>query len=276
MTTISATHLVLIPSYNPGLRLLATVREALACWRPVWVVVDGSTDGSEAAVDEEARIEPGLRVIVRPRNGGKGAAVLTGAEAALAAGFTHALVMDADGQHPADRIADFMAASAATPAALVLGRPVFGPEAPLARLQGRKLSIALVRFEISGRGIDDPLFGFRVYPLMALGRVLQATGRGRRYDFDAEAAVRLVWAGTPTLNLPAQCRYLSAADGGVSHFHYVRDNLRMVWLHTRLIAALPARMLHALLHRKTSVDPMNQAADPASLTSGMMAGPPKT
>jgi len=238
MTTISATHLVLIPSYNPGPRLLATVREALACWRPVWVVVDGSTDGSHAAIEALEQQEPALRVIHRPRNGGKGAAVLTGAEAARAAGFTHALVMDADGQHPADRIADFMAASRASATALILGRPVFGPEAPMVRLQGRKLSVALVRLEIFGPGIDDPLFGFRVYPLAALERVLLETGGGRHYDFDAEAAVRLVWAGTPTVNLRARCRYLSAGEGGISHFHYLRDNLRMIWLHTRLIAIL--------------------------------------
>ena len=238
MTTISATHLVLIPSFNPGPRLLTTVREALACWRPVWVVVDGSTDGSHAAVEELERSEPGLRVIGRPCDGGKGAAVLTGVEAALAAGFTHALVMDADGQHPFERIADFMAASKAAAAALVLGRPVFGPEAPMERLLGRKLSVALVRLEIFGPGIDDPLFGFRVYPLAALARVLQHTGGARHYDFDAEAAVRLVWAGTPTVNLPARCRYLSPDEGGISHFHYLRDNLRMIWLHTRLLAAL--------------------------------------
>ena len=236
--TISATHLILIPSYNPGPRLLATVREALACWRPVWVLVDGSTDASQAPVEELERSESGLRVIHRSRNGGKGAAVLTGAEAALAAGFSHALVMDADGQHPADRIADFMAASQAAPAALILGRPVFGPEAPIVRLQGHKLSVVLVRWEILGPGIDDPLFGFRVYPLAALARVLQGTGGGRHYDFDVEAAVRLVWAGTPTVNLPARCRYLSPAEGGVSHFHYLRDNLRMIWLHTRLLATL--------------------------------------
>jgi glycosyltransferase involved in cell wall biosynthesis len=238
MTTISATHLILIPSYNPGPRLLATVREALACWRPVWVLVDGSTDGSHAPVEALERSESGLQVIYRSRNGGKGAAVLTGAEAALAAGFSHALVMDADGQHPADRIADFMAASQAAPAALILGRPVFGPEAPIVRLQGHKLSVVLVRWEILGLGIDDPLFGFRVYPLAALARVLQGTGGGRHYDFDVEAAVRLVWAGTPTVNLPARCRYLSPAEGGVSHFHYLRDNLRMIWLHTRLLATL--------------------------------------
>lgn len=234
----STTHLVLIPSYNTGSRLLATVREALAQWQPVWVVVDGSTDDTPGAIEALARTESGLRAIVRPQNGGKGAAVLTGAEAALAAGFTHALVMDADGQHPADRIGDFMRASQAEPAALVLGRPVFGPEAPAVRLQGRKLSVGLVRGEIFGAGIDDPLFGFRVYPLGPLVRAMHRVWGARRYDFDPEMAVRLFWAGTPTRNIPAACRYLTREQGGVSHFHYGRDNVRMVWLHTRLITEL--------------------------------------
>lgn len=233
-----ATHVVLIPSYNSGPLLLETVRDALAHWRPVWVVVDASTDGSEQPVLELARSEPGLRVLVRAQNGGKGAAVFTGAQAALAAGYSHALVMDADGQHPADRIAAFMAASEAEPRALVLGRPVFGPEAPLVRLKGRKLSVGMVRVEILGEGIDDPLFGFRVYPLAPLVRVMARIGSARRYDFDPEMAVRLVWAGTPTINLPATCRYRPRAEGGVSHFHYVRDNVRMVWLHTRLMTQL--------------------------------------
>ncbi len=237
----SRTHLVLIPSYNSGPLLLETVRGALAHWEPVWVVVDASTDGSEAALAELARTHPGLRVLVRRRNGGKGAAVLTGAQAALADGFSHALVMDADGQHPADRIGAFMAASQDDPAALVLGRPIFGPEAPQIRLQGRKLSIGMAHLQTLGGGIDDPLFGFRVYPLAPLLHEMMQGRGGRRYDFDPELAVRLFWAGVPTLNLPAACRYRPASEGGVSHFHYVRDNVRMVWLHLRLVTALLVR-----------------------------------
>jgi glycosyltransferase involved in cell wall biosynthesis len=248
----SATHLVLIPSYNTGPRLLATVREALGFWQPVLVVVDGSTDGSENAVMELARSEPSLRVMVLPRNGGKGAAVLAGSEAAQREGFTHALVMDADGQHPANRIADFMQASLANPVALVLGRPVFGPEAPLVRLKGRQISVNLVRWEIFGPGIDDPLFGFRVYPLVPLVRVLQSTWGARRYDFDPEVAVRMYWGGVPTVNIPASCRYLSRAEGGVSHFRYVRDNVRMVWLHTRLITELVLWRWFGIWRRRTN------------------------
>lgn len=234
----SRTHLVLIPTYNTGPRLLRTVREALAAWSPVWVVVDGSTDGSDAALDTLAATHLHLRVLRLPQNSGKGAAVLHGFTAALAAGFTHALVLDADGQHPIDHIAPFMAASAARPDALVLGRPVFGPEVPLERLHGRKLSVWLVHLECLGRDIADPLFGFRVYPLMPTHAALSALRSARRYDFDPEIAVRLFWAGVPPLNLPAPCRYIAKSDGGVSHFHYIRDNVRMVWLHTRLITRL--------------------------------------
>jgi glycosyltransferase involved in cell wall biosynthesis len=238
MTLPSVTHLVLIPSYNTGPRLAQTVAEALVHWSPVWIVVDGSTDGSAAPVQALAARDSQVRVIVRERNGGKGAAVLTGVAAALEAGFTHVLTMDSDGQHPADHIPQFMAASIAQPLALVLGRPVFGPEVPLERLHGRKLSVGLARLEILGDGIDDPLFGFRVYPAAALQRALSRTRRARGFDFDPEVAVRLVWAGVPTLNLPAPCRYLAKSEGGVSHFHYLRDNLKLIWLHTRLLSQL--------------------------------------
>jgi glycosyltransferase involved in cell wall biosynthesis len=259
----STSHVLLIPSYNTGDRLLSTVQEALTHWQPVWVIVDASTDGSHRPVVEIARHHPQLRVIVRPFNGGKGAAVLTGAKAALAAGFTHALVMDADGQHPADRLADFMAASAASPAALVLGKPVFGPEAPQLRLQGRKLSIGLVFLELLGPGIDDPLFGFRVYPLAPLVTALSATRFARRYDFDPEVAVRMVWNGTPTLNVPATCRYLAKSDGGISHFHYLRDNLRMIWLHARLLTQLLLwRWPAALRHQKRRSYERQRVASP--------------
>lgn len=248
--TPSATHLVLIPSYNTGARLLPTVEEALLHWQPVWVVVDGSTDGSDRGLDALAAVEPSLRVIRRPQNGGKGAAVLTGTEAALAAGFTHVLVMDSDGQHPANHIVPFMTASQREPGALVLGLPVFGPEVPLERLYGRKISVGFAHLETFSRAIGDPLFGFRVYPAAALRAALLETRAARGFDFDPEIAVRLVWAGVPTLNLHAPCRYLAKADGGVSHFNYLRDNLKMIWLHTRLITQLllfrwPAVRRHA-------------------------------
>lgn len=236
--TASSTHLVILPTYNTGPRLTEVVVEVLRHWQPVLVVVDGSTDGSEQPVRELARRLPQLSVVTLPRNQGKGAAVLAGAQVARDRGFTHALVMDADGQHPAGSIAEFMAASQRRPEALVLGRPVFPVNIPAERLHGRKLSVGMVHFELLGRGVDDPLFGFRVYPLAALLDTLGSRRGGRRYDFDTEAAVRLGWAGVPPLNLSAPVRYFSRAEGGVSHFHYFRDNVTLVWMHTRLVIEL--------------------------------------
>jgi len=245
--TRRSTHIVLIPAFNPGGLLARTVGDALGQWEDVWVVVDGSTDGSHERLQGQAASRPGLRVILRPVRGGKGAAVLTGSAEALAAGYTHALVMDADCQHPAGSIRAFMEASMRSPQALVCGRPVFGPDAPWVRLAGRRLSAWLVRAETLGRGARDPLFGFRVYPLAPLVAVLDATRGGRGYDFDPEAAVRLAWTGLPAINLDAPCVYLSRASGGISHFRYVWDNVAMVAMHARLIFSMLAGRRSAAL-----------------------------
>jgi glycosyltransferase involved in cell wall biosynthesis len=238
----SATHLVLIPSYNPGPQVLDTVAAARACWNPVWVVVDGSTDGSASLLQQMAAADGGLRVLVLPQNQGKGAAVLAGIAQAQREGFTHALTMDCDGQHPSGQIAAFMQASQAAPRALVLGVPVFGAEAPRARVWGRKISNAWANLETLGAGIGDSLYGFRVYPIAPLIAVMRGQRFMRRFDFDPEAAVRLVWAGVPPLNLPAPVRYLSAQEGGVSHFNYLRDNALLTWMHARLFSGFLLRL----------------------------------
>jgi glycosyltransferase involved in cell wall biosynthesis len=247
----SSTHLVLVPSYNTGPRLHAVIEEALAHWRPVLVVIDGSTDGSEQSLLDLARREPALHVLVLPDNRGKGAAVLAGAQWAQERGFTHALTMDADGQHVAGHIAELMAISRGHPEALVLGRPIFPANTPRERLHGRKISVALVRAALLGRAVDDPLFGFRVYPIAPLLEVLGGRRTGRRYDFDAEAAVRLCWSGVRPLNVPAPVRYFSRAEGGVSHFHYLRDNLTLARMHTCLLTEmLLFRAPEILRHRR--------------------------
>lgn len=246
---MSATHLVLIPSYNPGPAVLTTVQAARAQWPVVWVVDDGSNDGSTASLQELAASDPGLHLIVLPRNSGKGAAVLAGLEAAAAAGFTHVLTMDADGQHPAALIPDFMAASQAAPAAMILGKPVFGPEAPALRVNGRKVSNGWANFETLWMGIGDSLYGFRVYPIAPLMRIMQGRRWMRRFDFDPEAVVRLCWAGVRPINKDAPVRYLSAEEGGVSHFRYLRDNILLTWMHTRLFLGFLGRLPLLLLRR---------------------------
>lgn len=242
MHAASSTHLVLIPSYNPGPKVLDTVRAARAHWTPVWVVVDGSTDGSAEWLIEMASQDAGLRVIVLPQNQGKGSAVLAGLEQAAQEGFTHALTMDSDGQHPAELIPSFMRASQNAPDAMVLGVPVFGDEAPRLRVLGRKVSNGWANLETLGMGIGDSLYGFRVYPIAPLARVMRGQRFMRRFDFDPEAAVRLCWEGVRPVNLPAPVRYFTPEEGGVSHFKYLRDNTLLTWMHTRLFLGFVWRL----------------------------------
>ena len=249
--TPSTTHLVLIPSYNPGPGVLETVRQARAQWAPVWVVVDGSTDGTDQSLQALAQGDPGLKVIVLPQNQGKGAAVLEGISLAAQAGFTHALTMDSDGQHPADLIPTFMAASQRDAGTMVLGKPVFGPEAPALRVNGRKVSNGWANLETLWMGVGDSLYGFRVYPIAPLIQVMRGNRFMRRFDFDPEAVVRLCWAGVRPVNIDAPVRYLSAEEGGVSHFKYLRDNTLLTWMHTRLFLGFVVR-LPLLIWRRLS------------------------
>lgn len=240
--TASRSHLVVIPSYNPGPRVAETVRAARAQWAPVWVVVDGSTDGSGELLQGMAAADPGLRVLALGRNSGKGAAVLRALQRAAAEGYSHVLTMDADGQHPAASIPEFMAASQRAPRAMVLGVPRFDQSAPALRVRGRRISNWWANLETLWAGIGDSLFGFRVYPVAPLLQVMGAQRWMRRFDFDPEAAVRLCWRGVPLLNLAAPVRYLRPEEGGVSHFHYWRDNALLSWMHFRLVLGFLARL----------------------------------
>jgi len=245
----STSHLVLIPSYNTGATVYDTVRAARAQWDPVWVIVDGSDDGTAAGLTQLAASDPGLKVIVLPENRGKGAAVLHGLQTAAQAGFTHALTMDSDGQHPADLIPAFMQTSQQRPDAMVLGRPVFGAEAPLLRVRGRRVSNWWTNLETLGAGIDDSLYGFRVYPIADLIAVMRRQPWMRRFDFDTEAVVRLAWRGVVPINLAAPVKYLSAEEGGVSHFRYGRDNVLLTWMHTRLMLEFVLRLPGLIVRR---------------------------
>jgi glycosyltransferase involved in cell wall biosynthesis len=251
----SFTHLVLIPSYNTGPKVYETVRAARQHWNPVWVVVDGSTDGTVQGLRDMAVADRGLRLLELPHNQGKGAAVLHGLQAARDAGYTHALTMDSDGQHPADLIPVFMQRSLERPRAMILGRPLFDASAPLLRVRGRRVSNWWTNLETLGAGIDDSLYGFRVYPVADLIAVMQRQPWMRRFDFDTEAVVRLAWRGVTPLNLPAPVKYLSAEEGGVSHFNYLRDNALLTWMHLRLMIEFVLRLPGLLWRRSRGMPP---------------------
>lgn len=250
-----ARPLILIPSYNTGTILLETVTAALALETPLWVVIDGSTDGSPESIRHlESPANPAFRILSLPANSGKGAAVLHGLREAIQAGFTHILTMDADGQHPAGNVPEFFERSAAHPEAAVFGRPVFDASAPALRVNGRKISNFWANLETLGWGIDDSLFGMRLYPAQPLLEVLESTRYARRFDFDPEVAVRLAWRGVPIINLPTPVRYPSKEEGGVSQFRYLRDNALLTWMHLRLLSGFLVRLPLLAAHGTNPLD----------------------
>jgi glycosyltransferase involved in cell wall biosynthesis len=247
---VITTHLVLIPSYNTGARLFSTVATIRHKQWPVWVVIDGSTDGTGQELARIAVNDPDLRVLVLPRNQGKGAAILHGLRKAREHGFTHVVTVDADGQHSADHIETLIALSRVHPDAMVLGVPVFDTSAPTERVVGHRIANFWSDLVTLRSGIGNSLFGFRVYPIAPLLRIFNETRFMRGFDFESEAAIRLSWQGVPVVNVPTPVRYFRREDGGVSHFNYLRDNILLVFMYVRLLVVLPIRLRSILARRR--------------------------
>lgn len=240
--------LVILPSYNSGDQLPLTMRAARQFCNPVWAVVDGSTDGSAEAARRLG--DDGYRVISLEKNSGKGGAVLAAFREAADAGFSHAIVMDADGQHPAEAIPQFLELSAENPGHLIAGVPIFGPDAPAERVKGRCVGNFFACLETGWHGVSDSLFGFRLYPVKPSLKILESTKSARRFDFDTVLAVRLLWAGVPVINVPVPVRYPPRAEGGVTHFRYVRDNILLSAAHVRLCSEMPLHLPRLLSLRR--------------------------
>lgn len=224
-----------IPTYdNP--QTIRRVVEKIRRHVPVLVVDDGSGPEARAAVAALAR-EGLAQVLQRAVNGGKGAAVKDGFRLAWSLGFTHAVQIDADDQHDVGDLPRFLEAVHARPEALVLGEPIFDASAPRARTRGHRFCRIWTDLATGGRRVHDGLCGFRVYPLALAVR----TPCGDGMEFDVEIAVRMVWAGCPTVNVPTRVRYLGPEEGGVSHFRLFRDNVRIVSVHFWLCVVALAR-----------------------------------
>ena len=228
-------HCVILPSYNSGRWLAPTLASVLEAGVPVYLVIDGSTDQSEGCLEGFLGHKTPLNVLRLAENRGKGAAVLEALEAASLTGFSHALVFDSDGQHEPRDIPAMLSLSLAHPEAMVLGAPRFGPDAPLLRVLGRRIANWWTNLETLWGGIQDSLFGLRVYPVAESLKVLHSISGGRRFDFETQLCVRLYWSGVPSLNYSSKVLYPPKADGGISHFNYWRDNLLLIRTHSHLL-----------------------------------------
>lgn len=222
---------ILVPTYNNP-RTIEGVVQACRAYLPDVVVVDDGGSAESRAVLQTLESKRLIHLVVRPVNGGKGAAVKDGLAAARDLGFSHVLQVDADGQHTMTDIPRLLEASQARPEALVLGAPEFDDTAPKSRRVARRITQFWVNLETGGAVIRDPMCGFRVYPVAP---ALRTQTRGNRMDFDPEIAVRLVWLGVPVVHVPTAVRYLTEEEGGVSHFRLVHDNWLISAMHFRLM-----------------------------------------
>lgn len=237
---------LVIPCFDHGDAFRGVV-DALAPFGLRGVVVDdGSGPATRAILEELTRRHPWLEVHRHEANRGKGGALATGYRIAAARGASHALQLDADGQHDVADVPRFLEAMQKHPDALVLGVPVFDASVPKSRLYGRQLSRALVWLFTLSFEIRDPLCGFRGVPLAPTLRLLERVRLGERMDFDPELAVRLVWEGLDVVSVPTRVRY---PEGGLSHFDVVADDLRLAWLYLRLALGLLPRAPGLLARR---------------------------
>lgn len=236
-----------IPVYNHERAIGAVVTAVLAHNLPCVLVDDASSVTCAVALDALAAANPGRISLVRHVvNRGKGGAVLTGIHCAETIGYTHALQIDADGQHCTDDIPRFLLQAAARPQSLIVGCPLYDDSVPSLRFYARYLTHVWVWINTLSLDIKDSMCGFRVYPLPSLVRLIKRKKLGKRMDFDTEVLVRLYWDGVSIVNLPTRVTYPS---DGISHFRVCLDNLLISRLHATLFFGMLWRLPRMLAGR---------------------------
>jgi predicted LPLAT superfamily acyltransferase len=256
---------IIIPVYNHGDALVATLDGLSPRGLPIIVVDDGSDTRNQARI-AAAAAAAGATLLRFEENRGKGAAVLAGFREADRRGFTHALQVDADGQHDLNDVPRLVERAREHPGAMISGNPQFDASAPASRLYGRAITRFWVWIETLSFAIPDAMCGFRVYPLAPCLRLIARHPPGQGMEFDIEIAVRLYWQGVPFIAVPTRVIY---PDGGTSHFRVVADNWRITRTHTRLFFGMLLR-LPLLLMRKLGMRPQHWSGlEERGATTGM-------
>lgn len=236
---------IIVPVYNHEHAISQVVEKLKVHGLPCLLVNDGSSTDCSLVLADCARQESDwLTLLNRPENGGKGVAVIDGFKEAIRLGFTHAIQIDADGQHDINDISRFLEASRLNPDAMILGQPFFDDTAPKNRRYGRQFTNLWVWINTLSFAIADGLCGFRLYPLNAVDKLVTTTPIGKRMDFDVDIAVRLYWQGVDAINIPTAVQY---PYDGVSHFKLWRDNVMISATHARLFFGMLARFPQLLI-----------------------------
>ena len=251
----------IIPSHNHAAVLGGIVSRLRDAGLAVIIIDDGSVEPAQSAIAALHDPDHGVEIIRLPTNRGKGVAVLTGFRRAYERGFTHALQIDADGQHDVSQAPNFLAAAQAHPDTLIAGRPIYDTSVPLGRKLGRYMTHTWVWVETLSFRIQDSMCGFRVYPLAATIALIDREPIGTHMDFDTDIMVRLFWRGMPVLQLPVRVIY---PPDNTSNFQMLRDNVRITWMHIRLVVEMLFRLPSILRHRPPLVADLGSAAPEAA------------
>ncbi|UQY44212.1 glycosyltransferase family 2 protein [Mixta hanseatica] len=238
---------VVIPCYNHGAMMAGVLARLAPFQLPIIIVDDGSNKETQQALAALVALDPQLTLIRLKQNAGKGAAVIRGLEAADRAGFTHAVQVDADGQHAIEDISALLALATQHPDALISGQPIYDDSIPRSRLYGRWITHIWVWIETLSLQLKDSMCGFRVYPIVPTLQLAQRVALGQRMDFDTEVMVRLYWQGNTSYFMPTRVTY---PQDGLSHFDALKDNVRISLMHTRLFFGMLPRMPSLLMRRR--------------------------
>lgn len=226
-----------IPVYNHEQAVPAVVDDLLRAGLPC-VLVDDASDAGCAQVLARLAEQRDVFLVTLPVNQGKGGAVMAGLREAARLGFSHALQVDADGQHDLGDVQTFLEHSRHTPQALVCGYPQYDASVPKGRLYARYLTHVWVWINSLSLQIPDSMCGFRVYPLPATLALIDNVRLGKRMDFDPEILVRLAWRNQPMRWLPTRVHY---PQDGLSHFRLVHDNALISKMHAKLFFGMLVR-----------------------------------
>lgn len=240
---------VVIPCYNHGVTMGAVLQQLMPLGYPCIVIDDGSNETTQHELKRLTELYPTLILIRQPQNSGKGGAVIRGLQAADDAGYTHAVQIDADGQHVVADLPKLLTLSRQHPQALISGQPVYDESIPRSRLIGRWVTHVWVWIETLSLSIKDSMCGFRVYPIKPTLQLIAQGNIGQHMDFDTEIMVRLYWQGHPSYFIPTNVVY---PQNGISHFDALRDNVRISWMHTRLFFSMLPRAPKLLLKSRLS------------------------
>lgn len=238
---------VVIPCYNHG-AMMANVLSRLAPFGlPCLIVDDGSDEGTRLELERLAAEQSQVTLIRLAENAGKGTAVIRGLTESARAGYTHAVQVDADGQHAIEDIPQLLALAERNPEALISGQPIYDDSIPRSRLYGRWVTHFWVWIETLSLQLKDSMCGFRVYPVAPTLQLAERATLGKRMDFDTEVMVRLYWQGNASYFLPTRVTY---PLDGLSHFDALKDNVRISLMHTRLFFGMLPRIPALLMRRR--------------------------